>query len=259
LLTPETALSYPLLNRMGRHITTSTWNTLDNADLALVFVDCVKTIDQTTRNIVSQLRAYQLRREQDPTILPLKSILFLNKYDKYLEDDFRVQTKYPVEDRFRHHFPELDDVFQKLMWGSSLTGLGMLELTNELVKNAVEREWEYARDTRTDLSTLDLAFEIIREKLFRHLNQEMPYLVVQENVGWTEDPVRGILRIDQKFYIRKDSQRAILLGHMKSIILEAERDLATAFATKVVLNVNIVVRKDAVEPALSDAMVDFDI
>lgn len=244
---------------MGRHITTSTWNTLDHADLALVFMDCVKTIDQTTRNIVSQLHAYQLRRQQDSTIEPLRSILFLNKYDKYLDGDFRVETKYPVEDRFRHHFPDLDYVFQKVMHGSSLTGVGMQELTNELVANAIDREWEYAKDTRTDLSTLELAFEIIREKLFRHLNQELPYLVVQENVGWTEDPVRGILRIDQKFYIRKESQRTILHGHIKGIILEAERDLATAFGMKVVLNVSVIVRKDAVEPALSDAMVDFDI
>jgi len=244
---------------MGRHITTSTWNTLDHVDLSLVFMDCVKTIDQTMRNSISQLRAYQLRREQDPTMAPLKSILFLNKYDKYLDDDFRVQTKYPVEDRFRHHFPDLDDVFQKVMYGSALTGVGMQELTNELLVNAVDREWEYSKDTRTDLSTLELAFEIIREKLFRHLNREIPYLVVQENVGWTEDPVRGILRIDQKFYMRKESQRAILHGHLKSIILEAERDLATAFGMKVVLNVNIVVRKEAVEPALGDAMVDFDI
>jgi GTP-binding protein Era len=244
---------------IGRSITTSTWNSLDVADLALVFFDAVKTIDQTTRDLVSRLYAYQLRRAQDESMPSLKAILFLNKYDKYLEGKFRVDTKHPVADRFRHHFPELDDVFSKVLYGSALTGEGMTELTQVLMDEAVEREWEFSKETKTSLSQLDQTFEIIREKLFRHLNQEIPYQIVQENVGWTEDPNRGILRIDQKLFIRKESQRAILHGQMKGIIFEAERDLATAFGVKVQLNVNVVVRKDRVEPALSDAMVDFDL
>lgn len=224
-----------------------------------MFFDAVKTIDKTTHDVVSRLHSYQLRRAQDDTIAPLKSILFLNKYDKYESGKFRVDKIHPAPDRFRKHFPDLDDVFSRVMYGSALTGAGIADLTQALLDNAVEREWEYAKETKTPLSSLDLAFEVIREKLFRHLNQELPYLVVQENVGWTEDPVRGTIRIDQKLYVRKESQRAILHGHMKGIILEAERDLATAFGTRILLNMAVVVRKDAVEPALSDAMVDFDL
>lgn len=228
------------------------------ADLALVFVDCVKTIDPTTRDMMRKLKEYKDERAQDESMSPLRTLLFLNKHDKYLEDDFHTKVKYPVADRFRLHFPDLDDTFEKVLYGSALTGDGMNELTSELMERAVEREWVYSKDTKTDLSQLNLAFEVIREKLFRHLNRELPYLVVQENVGWTEDKLRGVLRIDQKLYIRKESQRAILHGHMKGIVFEAERDLTTAFGIKVILHVAVIVRKDRVEPALSDAMVDFD-
>lgn len=227
--------------------------------MALVFFDAVKTIDKTTHDIVSRLQAYQLRRAQDETMEPLKAVLFLNKYDKYETGKFHVEKKYPATDRFRKHFAELDDVFSHVLCGSALTGDGISELSELLVSQSVEREWEYAKETKTTLSSLDLAFEIVREKLFRHLNQELPYLVVQENVGWTEDPIRGTIRIDQKLYVRKDSQRSILHGHIKGIILEAERDLATALGCRVLLNMSVVVRKEAVEPALSDAMVDFDL
>lgn len=227
--------------------------------MALVFLDSVKTIDQTTRDLIHRLHSYQKERAQDNSIEPLKAILFLNKYDKYETGKFRVDTKYPVKDRFRLHFSELDDIFSQVLCGSALTGDGIADLTDALLAHAVEREWDFARETKTPLSPLDIVFEIVREKLFRHLNQELPYLVVQENVGWTEDPLRAIIRIDQKLYVRKDSQRSILHGHIKSIIYEAERDLATALGTRVILNLNVIVRKEAVEPALSDAMVDFDL
>ena len=190
-------------------------------------------------------------------------MLFRSKHDKYLEGRFRAKDEeakpYPVQDRFRHHFPALDDVFNKVLHGSALSGLGMQELTEELQKYALEREWTFAKETKTDKSQLDQAFEVIREKIFRHLNQELPYLVVQENIGWTEDKLRGILIIQQKFFIPKESQRAILHGHMKGIVFEAERDLTSLFGVKVQLRVVVVVRKDRVEPALSDAMVDFDL
>lgn len=39
---------------------------------------------------------------------------------------------------------------------------------------------------------------------------------------------------------------------MKGIIYEAERDLATALGIKVILRVSIIVRKEAVEPSLTD-------
>lgn len=224
-----------------------------------MFFDAVKTIDKTAHDIVSRLQSYQMRRAQDDTIAPLKAVLFLNKHDKYEEGKFRVEKKYPVADRFRMHFAELDDVFSHVLHGSALNGSGINELTDLLIEQSVEREWEFAKETKSPLSSLDLTFEIIREKLFRHLNQELPYLIVQENLGWTEDPARGTIRIDQKLYVRKDSQRSIVHGHIKGIILEAERDLATALGSRVLLNITIVVRKEAVEPMLSDAMVDFDL
>jgi GTPase Era involved in 16S rRNA processing len=242
---------------------------LDEADVALVFMDSVKTIDLTARDMLKNLEKYMKTREEefkedpDEALKPLKAILFLNKHDKYLEGRFRQKDEeknpFPVQDRFRHHFPQLDDVFDKVLHGSALTGDGMQELTDQLKRYAEEREWYYAKETKTDKSQLDQAFEVIREKLFRHLNQELPYLVVQENIGWTEDKLRGILTIQEKFYIPKESQRAILHGHMKGIIFEAERDLTSLFGIKVQLRVHVVVRKDRVEPALSDAMVDFDI
>jgi len=57
----------------------------------------------------------------------------------------------------------------------------------------------------TDLSPLERATEIIREKLYRRLNRELPYNIVQETRGWTDLP-DGTLRIDQTIFVQRQSQ-----------------------------------------------------
>lgn len=76
-----------------------------------------------------------------------------------------------------------------------------------MFQNVVDREWKFPPKIVTDRATIDLAFEVIREKIFRHLNKEVPYSITQENVGWTEDKIQNILRIDQKLFVKKESQK----------------------------------------------------
>jgi len=89
--------------------------------------------------------------------------------------------------------------------------------------------------------------ETIREKVFKRLNQEIPYLVKQENIGWTELPNGGI-RIDQRLIVPKSSQRVVLLGKggqlLKRITMEAARDLELIFDRKVYLNLMVQEKKN---------------
>jgi hypothetical protein len=60
---------------------------------------------------------------------------------------------------------------------------------------------------------LKLVGEIIREKIFRHTNKEVPYKVWQENVGWTEMP-DGSLRIDQYLIVVHESHKVRFGRHL---------------------------------------------
>ena len=53
----------------------------------------------------------------------------------------------------------------------------------------------------TTLSDYERCTEIIRQQIFQNVQQEVPYLVTQENRDWTRLPKRG-LRIDQELQVR---------------------------------------------------------
>ncbi len=48
--------------------------------------------------------------------------------------------------------------------------------------------------------------ELIREKLFKYLNQELPYVIKIENVSWNELP-NGELVVEEAIIVPKESQK----------------------------------------------------
>ena len=68
----------------------------------------------------------------------------------------------------------------------------------------------FPEDQLSDLSNRALAAEITSEKVFLRLHQELPYAITVETEGWAEGD--GEIRIDQTIYVRRDSQKAIVLG-----------------------------------------------
>lgn len=120
---------------------------------------------------------------------------------------------------------------------SAASGEGVEEIRDFLMDVAPFREWQYNADDPTPMTPLERVQEIIKEQvclcrarspppafpdvtflisfplfvairaqLYRFLHQEIPYQVVQENLGWTEMD-DGKLRIDQKLTVPKSSQR----------------------------------------------------
>jgi GTP-binding protein Era len=88
--------------------------------------------------------------------------------------------------------------------------------------------------------------EIIREKLFRQLNQELPYAIAVQLEGLEE---RGdLLSIGCKIIVESPSQRGIVLGKqgakVKAIGISARKELESLFGMKVDLRLFVKVEKD---------------
>ncbi len=94
---------------------------------------------------------------------------------------------------------------------------------------------------KTDSSPLKRAQEIIREKIFKYVFQEIPYIVIQRNLAWTD--FDGGVRIDEEIYVKKEGQRMILLGKegnlLKKIISEASQEISDFLQKQVQLNVSV--------------------
>ncbi len=92
-------------------------------------------------------------------------------------------------------------------------------------------------DQFTDRSTRFLAAELVREKLFRYLGQELPYSLTVDIEQFADE--QTIYRIDAAIYVERNSQKAIVIGKkgqlLKTIGREARLDMQRLFARKVFL------------------------
>ncbi|MGU9952092.1 MAG: GTPase Era [Gammaproteobacteria bacterium WSBS_2016_MAG_OTU1] len=90
--------------------------------------------------------------------------------------------------------------------------------------------------------------EIIREKIFRALGDELPYsigvIAKQENKQETDK--KDILRISAEIYAERESQKAIIIGdggsQLKKIATSARRDMEHAAGQKIFLTIRVFAR-----------------
>lgn len=81
----------------------------------------------------------------------------------------------------------------------------------------------------TDLPERFIAAEIVREKLFRRLGQELPYSTAVTIEAWRDRSRDGLIEIRACIHVERDSQKGIVIGKggsmVKAIGIEARKDL----------------------------------
>lgn len=104
----------------------------------------------------------------------------------------------------------------------------------------------YDKDALTDKPEKFFASEIIREKILQRFKKEVPYSVEVEIEEFKESV--KINRIRAIIYVARDSQKGIIIGHqgqaLKSIGIDARKDLETFFQKQVYLDLYVKVNKD---------------
>lgn len=118
-------------------------------------------------------------------------------------------------------------------------------LLDEIAQRLPHGEFMFDEDTLTDRSMRFISAEILREKIFRLVGDELPYastVVIEE---WNEED-KGI-HINACVVVERESHKPILLGaggqHMKRIATEARQKIADMVGKPVFLEVFIKVRK----------------
>jgi GTP-binding protein Era len=134
--------------------------------------------------------------------------------------------------------------FAALVPVSAATGRNLGELVRVLGRLLPEGEPRYPEDHLTDRDERFFAAELLREKLFRHLAEELPYgcEVVIESFR-EEERVR---RIEALIWVERDAHKPIVLGkdgeRLKRIASEARKDMERLFGGRVFLSCWIKVR-----------------
>ncbi|MFA5041371.1 MAG: GTPase Era [Bdellovibrionales bacterium] len=202
-------------NRLDRAMVQAAWNSLEDADAIILIVDAAthKENEQIAA-IVEELK----KRNKS-------AILVLNKVDAMTPGKLLPKAK-----EF-HDSGAFSDIFMI----SALTGDGVSDLKNHLLKAMPESPWFYDEDQISDLPSQILAAEITREQLFLQLQQELPYAaaVLPESLEEKHD---GSLVIRQTIVVTRENHRPIVLGkggaRIKAIGEKARAGITKVFERK---------------------------
>ncbi|MCQ9328477.1 GTPase Era [Pelistega suis] len=179
--------------------------------------------------------------EGDENVVPLlptskKCILVISKVDllKSKNDIFEFTTK------ILSKFP-----YDAIVPLSAVKGVQLDILLKEIADRLPEGEPMFEEDAMTDRSVRFITSELIREKIFRLVGDELPYASTVQIEKWDETD-EGV-HINACVVVERESHKPILLGakgmHMKRIATEARQDIREMLDKPVFLEIYIKVRK----------------
>ena len=179
--------------RLDRAMVAAAWQGAADADLVALLVDarrCERQTDGDTGRIVDGL----VRDDR-------RAILLLNKIDLLKRDRLLA-----LADRMNGEGP-----FTDIFMISALTGSGIGDFLAHCAARLPAGPHLFPEDQLSDMPERLLAAEITREKLYLSLYRELPYALTVETETW-EERDDGSVKIEQTVYVRRDSQKSIVLG-----------------------------------------------
>lgn len=128
---------------------------------------------------------------------------------------------------------------------SSVKDVQLDTLLAEIEQRLPEGQFMFEEDALTDRPIRFIAAELIREKIFRLVGDELPYACTVVIEQWDEDEKAA--RIAACVVVERETHKPILLGakgiHMKRIATEARQDISVLLDKPVFLEIYIKVRK----------------
>jgi GTP-binding protein Era len=131
--------------------------------------------------------------------------------------------------------------FASLVPISALKGKGTKRITKELAQVLPQGDPIFPEDMLTDLSMRFLAAELVREKVFRLTEQEIPYSCAVTVEEFLEPAHPGaVTAISATIHVERPGQKAIVIGKqgalLKRIGTSARKDLETLVGGQVYLD-----------------------
>ena len=213
--------------RLDRAMVNAAWQGAADNDVLLLLNDCAKgNLDDETKMIIAKL----VQQEQ-------AAALILNKIDLATPEQVLVRTA------------ELSTLFsfEKVFMISAHTGNGLSDLKSWLAQKMPLGPYLFDPNDLSDLPVRHLAAEILREKLFLNLHQELPYQMTVESESWVERE-DGSAEVRLSVFVAREGHRGIVLGKrgqtIKRIGQAARKELEKVLERRIHLMCHVKYRKD---------------
>lgn len=213
---------------LGKYMVRAINESVSGVDACLLVVDPEKSPAETEISLIEKFKA-----------MGIPAILAINKIDT-ITDKAKLM---PIILKYSELFD-----FEAIVPMSAIDGNGVNDLKKELTALCQDGAHMFEDDTLTDQSERVLVAEMIREKILRNTDKEIPHgtAVVVEKMRQREDT--GILDIDATIYCEKDTHKGIIIGKggnmLKKISTLARQDMERFFECKVNLHTWIKVKED---------------
>ena len=227
--------------RLDRAMVQAAWKGAEDGDVLLVLHDCARSrLDAETASIVEKLAASGRRAS-----------LVLNKMD--LAPPTRLLER-TAELSALHEF-------ERVFMVSSKKGTGINDLKSWLAGRMLPGPYLFDPDDLSDMPVRLLAAEILREKLFLNLHQELPYQLTVETEKWEEFD-DGSAAVNLVIYVARDGHRGIILGKggqtIKRVGTAARIELEAALERRVHVMSHVIVRRKWMDEASRYSVWDLD-
>ena len=212
-------------NKLGDYMVKTANASMRDADAVVLVVEADKPVSQVEENVIAYLKS-----TQTPGILAINKVDLTNR-----EVIAATITVYAA----LHDFDAVVPICAK-------RGDNIPALLDECAKFLGESDWFFPEEMITDQPERQVAAEIIREKLLRTLDKEIPHgtaVVIEE---FKEEP--GLVSIRAEIFCEKASHKGIIVGKngatLKTVGSYARADLEKLLGTKVYLNLWVKVKEN---------------
>jgi GTP-binding protein Era len=182
------------VNKLGKFLNNETYSAFDT-DIILFLVDASKPFGKGDEFILDKIKEYDS-----------KVFLVLSKIDKVKKDElYDLIMSY----KDKYNFDEIIPV-------SAIKDNNVDELLNVIKSYLNEGNPFYASDLYTDQSVKFMVSEIIREKIFRKTDKEIPYSTTVIIENYDENKSRVV--INACIVVERDAVKKIIVGKSGSMI-----------------------------------------
>ena len=212
-------------SRLGDYMCKVVTDTVSEVDVAALVVEPIANIGPAEQSLIDQIKQHRM-----------PAILVINKIDTVKKEELlAVIATYAAA----HDFDAIIPL-------SARTGEGLGEFLAEVDKFAIEGPQLFPEDMVSDQPERQLVAEIIREKMLRLLDREVPHGVAVGIERWYERE-DGLIEINAVIYCEKNSHKGIIIGKqgamLKEIGRQARADIERMLDAKVFLELWVKVKE----------------
>ncbi len=213
-------------NSLGDFMVKSVTSTVDGVDACLLVTEAGAPVSKADEELIKRFRA-----------AGVPAVLAINKID-LLEDKTRLMAQIAGYSQLYN--------FRAVVPVSARDGSGMEALLSELRGLTAPGGWLFSEDTLTDQPEQVIAAELVREKVLRLFEQEVPHGVAAVTEHMEEEG--DLLTLHVTIFCEKQSHKGMLIGKggqmLKKIGTMARGDLEKFFGCKVNLQLWVKVKED---------------